>query len=89
MKVKTVFQVVFCILAVASVIAATIVGFLKGLTYFLIFALLAVVFAFLMILTKYFGTKEKKREQPDFLNSPEENERIIEVNQEKDSSPKN
>ena len=89
MKIKTVLQVIFCILAAAFVVVATIMGVLKGLGYFLIFALCALISALLMLITKYFGEREKKKEQTDFLNSPEENERIImEDRHEKDSSPK-
>ena len=82
---RTILQVVFCILSVLSVIAAMVFGIWKGFAYALSFALLTVIFALLMLLAKFVG-KDPKEETPDFLNTPEENERLPEQKSEQESS---
>ncbi len=85
---RTVLQVTFCILSVLSVVAAMVLGVWKGFLYALYGILAAALFGLSMLLAKYAGV-DKKEEKTDFLNTPEENERIIEKlpEEKEDSSP--
>ena len=90
MKIRTVFQIIFCILAVLAVIAASVLGVLYGFLYFLGGAVLALIFAVLMFLMKN-GPRKKEEPQPDFMFSDEQNEAIrksLESAQQQDSSDK-
>ena len=75
MKIKTVFQIIFCILAVLAVVAASVLGILYGFLYFLAGAAVALIFAVLMFLMKS-GGRKKAEPQVDFMNSDEENAAI-------------
>lgn len=88
MKIRTVFQIIFCILAASSVLAASILGILYGFVYFLVGAAVALIFAVLMFLMKN-GPQKKAEPQPDFMFSDEENEAIrkaLEDAQQKENS---
>ena len=79
MKIRTVFQIIFSILAAISFLVAGILGFLKGLVYFFGGVAVTLVFVGLMLFMKY-GNPFSKHEEPkvDFMNTDEENERIRE-----------
>ena len=90
MKIRTVFQIIFCVLAAMSVVAASVLGVLYGFLYFLGGAVLALIFAVLMFLMKN-GPRKKEEPQPDFMFSDEENEAIrkaLEDAQQKENSDK-
>ena len=72
---KAKLAIVCCILAVACLAVAVVIGALFGLTWALVCLAGAAVFAGLMFLMK----REKHappEERPDFMKSDEENERI-------------
>ena len=90
MKPRTIFQIIFCILAALSVIAASVLGILYGFLYFLGGAVLALIFAVLMFLMKN-GAQKKEGPHTDFMNSDEENEAIrkaLENTEQRDESDK-
>lgn len=68
------FQITFCLLACACVIAAVPLGAFCGLDWCLVALLAAAVFAALMTLAK--SAFRKRELRPDFMNSAEENEAI-------------
>ena len=78
MKIRTVLQIIFCILASLAVVAASVLGILYGFFYFLVGAALALVFVMLMLLMKYGNPLRREKEEPhtDFMNSDKENEEI-------------
>ena len=78
MKIRTVFQIIFSILAAISFLAAGILGFLKGLVYFFGGVAVTLVFVGLMLFMKYGNPLRREKEEPhtDFMNSEEENEAI-------------
>lgn len=84
---RTVLQVTFCILSVLSVVAAMVLGVWKGFLYALYGILAAALFGLFMLLAKYAGV-DKKEVKTDFLNTPEENERILEQPQKQNEEEK-
>ncbi len=77
-KMRTTFQIIFCLLSVACIVAAVFLGVFFGLLYCLIAVLGALVFAALMLLMKNGNPLHReKRETTDFMNSDEVNQAIL------------
>lgn len=81
---KQFFQSLFCILSALCVVAAVFLGVFLDLFYALIGAGGAIAFLLLTLLVKHGNPfrREKEEPHPDFMNSDEENARILSVNSE-------
>ena len=75
---RKIFQIVFCILAALSVVAAFLMGAFWDFPYVLIGVAAALFFLILTLLMKYGNPFRRERKEPhaDFMNSEEENARI-------------
>ena len=81
---RKIFQIVFCVLSAVCAAAAVPLGTFFGLAYAIVAVAAAVAFFLAMMLAKYgFRKKEEEQEKTDFMNTPEENEKIRRENEEK------
>ncbi len=77
-NVMKILQILFCILSCLCVAAAVFVGVFCGWEWFALVAAFAIVFAGAMFLIK--RKRTPPRRTADYMNSPEENERISREN---------
>ena len=73
---KAIFRTIFCILSVACLAVAVVIGMIFGLVWALVCIAGAAVFAGLMFLMK--RERRTPEEHPDFMKSEEENRAINE-----------
>lgn len=71
-----IFRIVFCVLACLFVAAVIPVGAILGLRWGIACAAAACVFGVLTVLLRNAQAKKVLPTVPDFMNSPEENEKI-------------
>ncbi len=75
---RQIFQTIFCVLSVASVISVFFLGVYLGWLYALIGVGAAILFACLMLWCKNGNPFRRPPEEPhaDYMNTDEENERL-------------
>jgi predicted MFS family arabinose efflux permease len=74
-------RILFCVVACLCVASAVFVGIFLGWQWCLICIAVACLFAVLMNWCR--NASEKESQTPDFMNTPEENERIRDHTEEK------